>query len=378
MENQTKKVLFIATVVKAHINTFHLPYIKFFKDRGYETHVGAKNDFYDEECIIPNCDVHHNIEFERSPINKKNIKAYRQLKKIINKNNYEIIHCNTPVAAMLTRFAARKSRKNGTRVIYTGHGFHFFKGAPLINWVIYYPVEKICSYLTDDLITINKEDYELAKTKMKAKNIHYVPGVGVDTRKYGQIDVDVDRKRRELNIPTNSTVLLSVGELNKNKNHEVIIRALSKLNNSNIHYIIAGRGKLEEYLMNLSKELGVEKQVHLLGFRSDIVELCKISDIFCFPSYREGLSLSLMEAMACELPVVCSNIRGNVDLIQDKKGGCLCDVKSINQFSESIEKLINDIDNRKLMGEYNKNYIKKFDVDVVRNEMTLIYENLRS
>ena len=154
-----KKVLFTATVTKTHINTFHLPYIKFFKEKGYETHVCSKNDFIGEECIIPNCDIHYDIQFERSPMNIKNIKAYMQLKKIINENEYEIIHCNTPVASILTRLAAIKARKKGTKVIYTAHGFHFFKGAPLLNWMLYYPAEKICSYFTDILITINKEDY---------------------------------------------------------------------------------------------------------------------------------------------------------------------------------------------------------------------------
>lgn len=373
MDNQKNKVLFVATVVKAHINTFHLPYIKFFKEKGYETHVGAKNDFCGCDCIIPNCDVYHEISFERFPMNKNNIKAYRQLKKIINENNYEIIHCNTPVAAMLTRFAARKSRKNGTRVIYTAHGFHFFKGAPLLNWLIYYPIEKICSYITDDLITINQEDYELASNKMKAKNIHYVPGVGVDTKEYEQLEINKDRKKRELNIPGDCIMLLSVGELNKNKNHEVIIRGLSKIDKSNIHYVIAGRGKTEEYLINLSKDLGVENQVHLLGFRNDIVELCKVADVFCFPSYREGLSLSLMEAMACGLPVVCSDIRGNIDLVKNNIGGYLCSPNKIECFENTIRVLASNRELRIRMGKYNQEFIKQFDAEIITKIMSEIY-----
>ena len=154
--NNKKRVLFVATVAKSHINVFHLPYLKWFKDNGYETHVCARDDFDGEECIIPNCDVHYDVPFERSPISVKNFKAYKELKNIINENKYDIIHCNTPVASILTRLAAIKARKKGTKVIYTAHGFHFFKGAPLLNWLLYYPIEKMCSYFTDALITINQ------------------------------------------------------------------------------------------------------------------------------------------------------------------------------------------------------------------------------
>ena len=333
-----KKVLFTATVTKTHINTFHLPYIKFFKEKGYETHVCSKNDFIGEDCTIPNCDIHYDVEFERFPINIKNIKAYKQLKKIINENDYEIIHCNTPVASILTRLAAIKARKKGTKVIYTAHGFHFFKGAPLLNWILYYPAEKICSYFTDILITINKEDYTLAKKKMKAKKIEYVPGVGIDISKFSKIQFD-EKLRQKNGVNSDDIMVLSVGELSKRKNHEVVIRALAKINNKNIHYFIAGRGELKTYLLDLSKKLGLEDRVHLLGYRNDIGKLCKVSDIFCFPSKQEGLPVALMEAMAIGLPVICSEIRGNIDLIGKSEKNCICNYKSDNDFKEKLELL---------------------------------------
>lgn len=179
-----KKVLFVATVVKTHINVFHLPYLKMLKEMGYKTYVAAKNDFVNEPCVIPYCDNYIDIPFERNPLNKNNISAYRMLKKVIDKENFDIIHCHTPVGGALTRIAARKSRKKGTKVIYTAHGFHFYKGAPLKNWLMYYPAERFCSYFTDALITINKEDYALAQRKMKAQKIYYIPGVGIDLNKF--------------------------------------------------------------------------------------------------------------------------------------------------------------------------------------------------
>ena len=236
--NKPKKVLFTATVVKTHINVFHLPYLKWFKEQGYEVHVAAKNDFINEPCIIPNCDKHYDINFARFPFSKANIKAYKQLKKLIQENNYDIIHCHTPVAGVLTRLAA-KNNKN-TTVIYTAHGFHFFKGAPLINWLIYYPVERFCAGFTDKLITINREDYERAKRFKLRKNgkVYYVPGVGIDLEKIQNLKVDVKQKKAELCIQENTPVLLSVGELNKNKNHEIVLQALNKIKDKNFIYLI--------------------------------------------------------------------------------------------------------------------------------------------
>lgn len=375
MNNKKKKVLFVATVVKAHINVFHLPYLKWFKENGYETHVCAKDDFNGEECIIPNCDVHYNIPFERLPFNISNFKAYNQLKKIIKENEYDIIHCNTPVASILTRLAAIKARKKGCKVIYTAHGFHFYKGASILNWFIYYPIEKICSYFTDAIVTINNEDYKLAKTKMKSNRIYYVPGVGINIKKFSSIKIDILNKRKELGIPQDAFVLLSVGELSKRKNHEIIIKALSKLN-KDVHYCIVGRGKLEKYLKNLSRELSVDKNVHLLGFRSDINELCAMADVFCFPSKQEGLPVALMESMATGMPIICSEIRGNVDLIEDTIGGYLCNPNSIEEFIEAINKLKNNETLQEKMIENNKMMVAKFDIKIVKEKMSYIYREV--
>ena len=331
----------MATVVKTHINVFHLPYLALFKSKGYEVHVCAKNDFeIKKDCIIPNCDKYYDINFERFPFKINNIKAYIKLKEIINSEDYEIIHCHTPVASILTRLASIKSRKNGTKVIYTAHGFHFFKGSPLINWLIYYPIEKICSYFTDLLITINKEDYSLAKKKMKAKKVYYIPGVGIDTKKFSNIIVNKEQKRKELGINNTDIMILSVGELNKNKNHEVVIRALSKIDREDIHYFIAGKGNLKDYLTDLSNELNIKDRVHILGYRKDIDELCKVSDIFCFPSFREGLSVALMEAISVGTPVICSDIRGNNDLIKNGINGILCRPNSVDDFKDGIIRTI--------------------------------------
>lgn len=373
-DQKMKKVLFVATVVKTHIMTFHIPYLEWFKKNGFETHVCAKNDYeVKEECNIPFCDKFYDLPFERSPFKYVNINVYKQLNKIISDNKYDIIHCHTPMGGALTRLAAINSLKNGTKVIYTAHGFHFFKGAPTLNWLLYYPAEKLLSKYTNVLITVNKEDYEIAHS-FNAGKVEYIPGIGIDIKKFDGVNINIADKRRELGLPYDAFVLLSIGELNKNKNHEIIIRALAQMKDDNIYYIICGQGELKEYLIKLSYELGIENQIKLLGYRSDIDNICKISDLYVFPSYREGLSLSLMESMASGLPVVCSKIRGNIDLIDDKKGGFLVNPDDINGFCEAILKMKNNRTKNE-MGQYNASKVKSYDIKNVMKIMEKIYKS---
>ncbi|WP_034864912.1 glycosyltransferase family 4 protein [Thomasclavelia saccharogumia] len=370
-----KKVLFVATVVKTHINVFHIPYLKMLKEMGYETHVAARNDFEDsDDCIIPYCDYYHDMPFERSPIKFNNVKTYKQLKELIFKENFDIIHCHTPMGGVLSRLAY-KSLKNKvkTKIIYTAHGFHFYKGAPLINWVLYYPVEKYLSKYTDILITINKEDYNRAKNKFKMKRLEYVPGVGVDNSKFKLHNFDKEIYRKELGLHDRDIMLLSVGELISRKNHKVVIEALAKLNNPNIHYYIAGRGKLKNKLEQCIKELNLVNQVHLLGFRKDIIELNKAADIFVFPSKQEGLPVALMEAMVLGKPIICSKIRGNIDLISDNENGYLFEFQNIDEVKNLILDLSNDNSKKLYMGKLSKEKIKPYLLDNILIKMKEIY-----
>lgn len=356
-----KKALFVATVV-GHINAFHIPYLKWFKEQGWETHVAAHAENICEQQINY-CDVFHEICFTRTPFSLSNIKAYCKLKEVIAHNRFDIIHCHTPTGGALTRLAAMNTRACGyTKVIYTAHGFHFYKGAPLLNWLIYCPIEKYLSRYTDVLITINKEDYEIAKNKMHAKRTEYVPGVGIDIEKIKSIKVDRNKKRAELGIPKDSIMLLSVGELSKRKNHEIVIRTLPQIKDKNVIYAICGKGALESYLKKLADKLGVSDRVFLLGFRTDVTEICKAADIFIFPSLQEGLPVALMEAMACALPVVCSKIRGNTDLITRGRNGYLFDPDNVASFLTCLKEAMqqhNVAPNDTILNDIDLNNIKR-------------------
>ncbi len=323
-------------------------------------------EFYREH----GCRIYH-IDSSRSPFNIGNIKAIRQIQRLVENNSYDIVHCHSPLASASTRIACKRLRKKGkVRVIYTAHGFHFYKGAPLKNWLLFYPIEKLCSYYTDDLIVINKEDYELARNKMKAKRVEYVPGVGIDVAKFAGTVVDRKAKRKELDIPEDAFMLLSVGELNENKNHRVVVEALSLLKDSGIHYVIAGTGVEKDNLQKLAVKLGVN--LHLLGFRNDIAELDKVADCFILPSIREGLNVSIMEAMACGKPVICSRIRGNIDIV-DENGGGLFSSSSVEECVEVLKKMLEC--NRKQLGEYNARKATKFSFEKINGQMKVVYQN---
>lgn len=311
----------------------------------------------------------HQIDFIRAPYDPRNIKAYKQIIHLIKKEKIDIIHCNTPIGGVIGRLAGEKC---GIKpVIYQAHGFHFYDGAPMINWMIYFPIEKWLAHKTDALITINREDYKRAQAfKLRGNGkAYYIPGVGIDIAQYE--NVTDHGKRKELGIPADAIVLISVGELNRNKNLEIVIRALMEMKNENIHYVLCGEGEQRNHLIELSSS--IRERVHFSGYRTDVKELMACSDIFVMPSLREGLSRSLMEAMACGKPCIVSNIRGNKDLIIEGKGGYLCDPKDSKSFADAINLLVRNTSMIRSMGVFNKQAIKDYSLDTVITNVTELY-----
>lgn len=374
------KVLLLASVASM-IEQFNMQNIQLLLDSGYDVDV------------VCNCKEGNTIPIERVqdliqrlankgvlvnhvpiPRNITDIKeiytSFVQIKKLCDENKYVFMHCHSPIGSVIARFAAKYAHKKfGTRVIYTAHGFHFYKGGPIWNWVFFYPIEKICARLTDVLITINKEDYTFAQMHMNAGLVEYIPGVGIDTKQFLLKGFDIGSKRADLGLKKDDIVVLSVGELNQNKNHKIIIQAIAKLNNPKIHYFIAGSGEKKQFLTELASELGIN--LHLLGYRSDIVELLNVADVFAFPSFREGLSVALMEAMAAGLPCVVSDIRGNVDLI-DAEGGYLAQPDNVDAFYSGLIEL-SDAHKRKKMGVHNRSVIREFDIHKIMKMMSEVY-----
>jgi len=375
-----KKALFTATVVKTHMMQFHIPYLRMLQEMGWETAVAARNDYENPaDCQIPYCNQYYDIPFERLPWKKGNLQAYKMLKKVIDEGNYDIIHCHTPVGALLTRLAAADARKKGTKVIYTAHGFHFFKGAPLPNWLLFYPAEKLAAPMTDVLLTINKEDYALAKRKLKAKRIEYVPGVGIRTERFRKTEEARAGKRRELGFREEDFLMLTVAEMTANKNHITILKALALLKDreeyANMHYLICGRGEQWASLEASAKELGISDHVHFLGYRTDAPELYKTSDLFLFMSFREGLPVALMEAMSAGMPIVCTKIRGNTDLIADGENGKFTE-NNPEALAEVILQMYRNPEYAAQLGEKAAQSAKSYDEGSILSQVKDIYLNV--
>lgn len=345
-----------------------------FKKRGYEVHV-ATNGLAE----IPFCDVKHTIPFERSPFKFNNIKSIFKLKKIIDDENFDIIHTHTPMGSFVTRLAAINSRKKGTRVIYTAHGFHFYKGAPLLNWLIYYPVEKFMAKLTDCLITINKQDYELAKNKFKTK-VCYVAGVGVDTKKFTK-KINKDEKlmiRKSIGLSMDDFVIIFPAELNKNKNQLWLIKSLANLINKNrkIHLVLPGQDNLNGKCQKIAFDLNISDNVHFLGHRSDIPNLLKISDIAISSSIREGLPVNILEAMSVGLPIVATDCRGNADLVVNGVNGYTFKLNSADSVVRYVLKIYSDLGLREVLSKNNQAIIDKYMLSNIKTEMANIYDSI--
>lgn len=303
------------------------------------------------------------------------INSYKQIRKLTKEKHYRIVHCHSPIGGVVARFACRKARKTGTKVIYTAHGFHFFKGASLINWLIFYPIERLCSHFTDVLITINQEDYSRAKT-WHTCDVKYVPGIGVHTEEFRKESVDRVALRNELGIKESDFVFLSVGQLSVRKNHEVVIRALAKINNPKVKYLLVGFGELEDKLKLLAKDLNIADRVIFSGYRGDVRKILHVVDAFAFPSLQEGLPVSLMEAMSVGLPIVCSAVRGNEDFVENGKGGYVYGCHDVDGFAEGMSEIIAGKGYE--MGRHNISVMKNFDINTVNKIMAELYkDNIR-
>ncbi len=363
-----EKILIVSTVSRQFF-LFERGNIEVLNSLEYEIHCAANFSDANERLDVLSIKRHH-FDIQREPFSLKNIVAYKQLKQIMKLNNFDIIHCHSPMGGVLARLAAKSL--GITSVIYTVHGFHFYKGAPLKNWLIYYNVEKFLSKYTDTIITINKEDYNSAKS-FNARNILYIPGIGIDISKFNKDIFDKNKFKKSLHISENTKIILMVGELIKRKNHRTVLKALANVKYTNYVLLVCGKGILEDELINLTKSLNIEKNVKFLGYRDDVHRICMISDLFVFPSFQEGLPVSVMEAMASGLPVIASRIRGNVDLINDGKGGVLLDIEDCDSFTKWIDNLLLDDTLRKRMGEFNREEIKKYDKQIIKSAMKKLY-----
>ena len=367
-----EKILYIATVAKKHICQFHIPYLRWFQEQGYEVHIAAHDDFEDgDRKDIPHCDKFFNIPFSRSPFSTDNLRAYGQLKKIISDNGYSLIHFHTPVAAAVGRLAARKSN---AVVLYTTHGFHFYQNCPK-SGELYHLVEKFLIPYTNGIITINQEDYRSAQKMCKGTDcsVYFMHGMGVDTNKFAQFYGNNAEIKRKFGIPEDAFVLLSVSEINANKNLKTTIQAFAKARSDNMYYLICGTGDQLENCKRLAEKLGIEDRVIFAGYRYDIHEIVHIADVFMFPSLREGLGVAPIEAMSAAVPIIASDIRGVQEYAVHRKNSILLQPEDIDGFADAIRVLYENESFRLELGRNAALSVAPFDLRESIEAMSEIY-----
>lgn len=396
-----KAVLIVASVASM-IDQFNIPNIKLLIELGYDVDVAANfvkgntcNDEKISELLKLLDELHvdcYQIDFERNVTNiSVDIKAFEQLSDVVNGRtkpmnrsgyhyinpeqniSYTFIHSHSPIGGVIGRMIGKR---NGIINIYTAHGFHFYDGAPKKNWLICYPVEKALSFITDVLITVNKEDYYRASKHLHAKKTVYIPGVGVDTKKFATCHITREEKRQDLGIPSDSFVLLSVGELQERKNHRIVIEVLNKLRDGRIIYLLVGQGELEDEFKVLISKYKLEENIQILGFRKDIVELCVAADVFVHPSIREGFGISPMEAMAAGLPLISADVNGMKDYTKNGRTGICVDPNDVNAMVTAIRRLQLDLEFRKECGAYNSIKSKEFDIEKIDKIMKKLYRGM--
>lgn len=371
------KVLITAHLGR-HFRIFgHYDY-KVLLDLGHEVHIAANfNDALDN--FNDTNVIKHQIDFSRNPYSKENLVAYRQLKNLLDENYYDLIHTQSPSGGAVTRLAARGTRKKGTKILYTAHGFHFFKGASKRNWIIYFTIEKILSMYTDSIITINDEDFKNANSKLNAKSVKYIHGVGIDLERFEpQSQEKKNALRLENNFNSNDYIFIYVGELSYRKQQDLIIKAASKVkkNLPNLKILFVGTGGLEEEYKENVKKMNLENNVIFLGYRNDVPKLMALSDVGISASRQEGLPLNIMEAMATGLPLIVTNSRGNRDLVTQNENGLIVGLSDSVEMAKAINTLYNDKNLALDFKKSNLEKVKLYSIEKVSKEMKDIYEEV--
>lgn len=382
-----KRVLFVTTI-SGFLPQFEKNDVKLLKQMGCQIHYASNftNPIYafDKTELEKNGVALHQIDIEKSPAKiNKNIKAIKQLIKIIDENDIDIVHCHNPMGGVAARIAARTGKRK-PKVIYTAHGFHFYKGAPIMNWLLFYVAERFLARYTDIIVTINREDYIRAKKFRLKKNgeVYLIHSVGVDKEKFAPRPELRETKRVELGIPTDAFHIVTAAELNENKNQKVVIEAVAALKNKskihadkayNIYYTICGKGPNEDKLRELIKAYGLENNVSLLGYRTDMDEILQTADVFAFPSIREGLGVAAIEALMCNVPLIAADNRGTREYASDGNNGIVCRYDAVDEFEEAIELLYGNTAYRKRMADRCRESVKKFTIEEVEKTMTKVY-----
>ena len=367
----------LITCTDSMMKQFLEPHVRYLIKNGYDVEIACSEVLSRLKEIQEDLGAYvpiHKLNLRRSPLSPINLKGYFELRNLLEKGNFDLVWTNEPVMGVLTRIAARNVRKRGTKVLYMVHGFHFYDGAPFFSWLIYYPIESVMARFTDVVCTINQEDFRRA-SRMGFPKVAYIHGIGVDTERFQQKRGTTDI-RKELNLSDDAFLVLSVGELNKNKNQQIVLRAIATLRDQGVHYILCGKGNFRERLERLAQKLGLAQNVHFLGYRNDVDEVYLQADVFVQPSWREGLGLAVLEAAWNKIPTIISTACGATDLIKDGISGFVNRPNDPEGFAQSIKKFRQNPTLRRQMANRAKELARPFVVEYTRNEVIELFSEM--
>nr|BCB22625.1 glycosyl transferase, group 1 [Erysipelothrix rhusiopathiae] len=374
----SNKTCLIVTTVGITIKTFLIPHIEYLKKNGFEVILASNfSDSSAEELIViesANCEL-VNIEFSRNPLNiSKHVQSNRQMSQLIKSRHFDKIFVHTPIASFITRKVARKS---DCEVTYFAHGLQFYKGGSKLSWVIFEPMERLASKWTQNIITMNQEDYNYFQgLKRKKTKVIKIPGIGLSKSFVDKIEISKnDSIKTNIEIEDDDVIILSIGELNKNKNHILMLETMKKIVsiNNKVKYFIIGVGPRYEEYETFIKNHNLENNVELLGYINNVVPYIVRSNLVVSCSFREGLPISIIESMALGKPVLASNIRGHIDLIKDDLFLYELKEDKIDLFN----KVLNLINNKQLLdkqGKFNQIESSSYKIDNVLSSLREIYE----
>ena len=377
-----KKILYVTTI-SGFLPQFELNDVKIIQEMGYEVHYASNFDnpiyTFDEKELTEKGIVLHHIDVMKSPLCiNENIRAVKQLRNIIDTESINLIHCHNPMGAMTARYAAHTSKQKPL-VIYTAHGFHFYSGAPKLNWLLYYPAEKVAAHWTDAIIAINEEDYKRAQKEFRLKSegfVEQIHGVGIDKNRFSPKPEIGKLKRKEMGIPADAFHIVTAAELNDNKNQRVIIEALSMIKRDDVYYSICGKGPDKEKLEELIEKYKLSDRVRLLGYRTDMDEVLQTADVFAFPSKREGLGIAAVEALSCGVPLIASDNRGTREYAVHNMNAIVCKSDSVTDFVKAIDKVSTNTKFLQMLRTNSRRSAMRFSMEETEKIMRSVYERI--
>lgn len=370
-----KKVLLVANVSKEHVRKFHIPFILKMREQGWQTDVACRMD-----AAIPECDHAYPLPCNRNPFDGGLWESIKIVRDLIREQQYDVVHCNTITGSIVARLAAMPFRKRGLKVFYTDHGLHFFKGASLSRWVMGYPIEKLLAGSTDVLITVNKEDYQMANRHLRACGaIEKIDGIGVDLSRFRDFSFQNESRddvREKIGLQPDSFAVGYVAEIVDNKNQIALLKTLKIVRKSipNVMLVLVGPEHDGGWLRREALKMGLGDCVLFLGWRNDVPAILHAVDIYAASSKSEGLGLNLIEAMACNLPVVAYENRGHREVIRHKINGILVRQGDYERMASWLVRLYQKADLREKLISNAQRDIAKYETENVLTEILEIYD----